>query len=99
MGVDDGSSSDGAWQGSAGCGAGSVRARTASYEGRVRRHWIARQDRCRMIPRCAESLPNKAAPAAARRTALRELKRMDACNPGRLPVPFSTTGPLPAPQP
>lgn len=39
----------------------------------------ARQDRRRMIPRRAESLPKKA--AAARRTALRELKRMDTPGP------------------
>ena len=83
-------------QGSAGRGADSERTRTASYGGRVRRHWIARQDRRRMIPRRAGSLPNKAA-AAARRTALRELKRMDARNPGRSPVPFSTIGPAPRP--
>ena len=84
-------------QGSAGRGADSERARTVPYGGRIRRHWIVRQDRRRMVPRRAGSLPNKAASAAARRTALRELKRMDARNPGRSPVPFSTIGPVPRP--
>ena len=84
-------------QGSPGCGADSERARTASYRGQVRCRWIARQDRCRMILRRAGSLPNKAAPAVARRTALRQLKRTDARNPCRPPVPFSTIGPAPRP--